>query len=371
MMMFMGAGVCLGQDKNIRISVDVLNNRTNDKNNDWLSVGLVDDIIRNLSRIKGLKLVETKQLKEAGSDPFINFSGLIDENTAVKNGKMSGVRYLILGSFRIDGQVLAVNYRMIDVETEKVLFDDEVKGASSSVLEIEEKAGKGIMSTLNTLIPALRVDKKLFNRAYSESAHYNYTMGLTCAVKSDLAAGMECFQKVISEVPDSGDAYLGQGDIYLRNGNTLMALEKLNKALSIYFDKGDEYFINWTYYKIAEAYFLKGDYDNASKSYLKALDYKVYGDSRLSSVYSRLSEIARKKAEPGNAVKYAKEAVKESKLRADKYMEVSTLADLAGLYRDLGKLAQAKEMFSEAFKIAREINYPDIDALYKLSIEQH
>jgi tetratricopeptide (TPR) repeat protein len=353
--MFTGAGVCLGQDKNIRISVNILNNHTNDKNNDWLGLGLVNDIIRNLRRIKGLQLVATEQMKEAASNTNTDFSGLIDEKTTVKYAKSSGVKYLILGSFRADGKALTADYRMIDVKTEAILFDEMVKGDPESVMEMEEKGARKILSTLAALYPKLRIDKGMFSREYSRSAHYNYNKGLACAIKSDFTGGIECFQKVIDEIPGSGDAYLGQGDIYLSNGNTLMALVKLNKALSIYTNNIDKYFINWTHYKIGEVYFYKGDYDNASKFYQKALEYKVYNDMFRSSIYTRLAEIEQRNNRPKTAIKYAEKAVKESKRVNDKFKQVSTMADLAKLYSNAGMLDKAKIMSDEALKIAKEI----------------
>ena len=78
-----------------------------------------------------------------------------------------------------------------------------------------------------------------------------------------------------------------------------------------------------------------------------------------SSIYTRLDEIEQKNNRPKKAIKYAEKAVKESKRVDDKFKQVGTMSDLAKLYRDAGMSGQAKEMFDEALKIAKEIGIED------------
>jgi len=173
----------------------------------------------------------------------------------------------------------------------------------------------------------------------------------------------------LKEDPRFADAYLGEGEIYLKNRNVVPALVRFNEALAIYKSRGEKFFIGRAYYNIAEAYFLQGDYGNSSVNYQKALKMRTANDMNIPLIYSRLSEIASKDGLLKTAVKFAEKAVKENKKFGNKYVQTALLTKLAVLYKETNRLGLAKETFRKAVKISKETGYPQLDELYKTGIE--
>ncbi len=87
-----------------------------------------------LFKYKFIKLVERSMMKESIKEMELGMTGLIDEKTAVKVGKIHGLQLMIIGTIDND----SVNARAIHVETQKVIAAYTVKDIS----QIDELAKK-------------------------------------------------------------------------------------------------------------------------------------------------------------------------------------------------------------------------------------
>lgn len=94
--------------------------------------------------VKGgvLKPVERSQLEKALAEQELALSGLVDDATAARVGRLSGARYALLGSLSILGDQARLSCRLIDVETAEIVFAESVVGEAKNVFELaDELAG--------------------------------------------------------------------------------------------------------------------------------------------------------------------------------------------------------------------------------------
>lgn len=89
---------------------------------EWLTTALVK---------KGnFEVVERRLLQQILKEQELSMTGVIDESSAAKVGKLLGVKAIISGSISKLGSYMEVNARIIDVESASIIAAERVKGVS-------------------------------------------------------------------------------------------------------------------------------------------------------------------------------------------------------------------------------------------------
>jgi len=102
---------------------------------DWLSIGIPELASTFLSRMKGISLVERTELKRFLDERELELSGLISNSTQSEQ-LLLGAQYIVLGSYRISGNNVDINARMIKTETGKLLRAESVVGEIGRIGEL-------------------------------------------------------------------------------------------------------------------------------------------------------------------------------------------------------------------------------------------
>ena len=80
------------------VAVIPFENLMKDSSFDWLSGGIAETLIVKLSNVDALQMVERIRLKEIMDEMKFAASGLVDEKTAAKVGKLAGAQILVVGA---------------------------------------------------------------------------------------------------------------------------------------------------------------------------------------------------------------------------------------------------------------------------------
>ncbi len=104
-------------------------------NNDLteFSISLQEKLITALVN-RGLKVVERSQLEKVIIEQKLSYSGLIDLNSAQQVGKLLGAVGMLLGTITDEGNAVAVNARLVEVETADILTAAEVELAKTPLV---------------------------------------------------------------------------------------------------------------------------------------------------------------------------------------------------------------------------------------------
>ncbi|MCB9058614.1 MAG: protein kinase [Calditrichae bacterium] len=233
------------QTKTKAIAVLPFNNISSEKETDYFSDGLAEELIMNLSRLKDMRVVSrTTTMQYKGTTKGIKTIG-----------KELGVRYLIEGSVRKFQDKLRITAQLIDVATDTQLWAETYKGDLADVFDIQEQVSKQIVDALMLkLTPTEKVvlskrstvNPEAFD-CYLRARNYLYQR-----TKNGIQFAIQLFKQAIQLDERYAAAYAGLGEAYA----------------TMHFD-----------YDTKDVWF-----DKAIESSLKALMY----DSSLSEAYAAL-----------------------------------------------------------------------------------
>ncbi|HEV8538383.1 MAG TPA: serine/threonine-protein kinase, partial [Bacteroidota bacterium] len=120
------------------IAVLPFDNISPDKESDYFSDGLTEEIIANLSRLKDMRVVSrTTTMQYKGTKKDIKTIG-----------RELGARYIMEGSVRKFQDNLRITAQLIDVEADAQLWAETYKGKLADVFDIQEQVSKQIVDAL-------------------------------------------------------------------------------------------------------------------------------------------------------------------------------------------------------------------------------
>ena len=114
-----------------------------------LSKGIADMLITELSASPALQVVERDRLQDLLEEQDLSGSSRVDQETAVKLGKILGVRHLLMGGFIIDPREnMRLDLRAVNVETSQVEYVETVSGKAEDILTLVTRLGAKVNQRL-------------------------------------------------------------------------------------------------------------------------------------------------------------------------------------------------------------------------------
>lgn len=248
------------------IAVLPFGNISPDKESDYFSDGLTEELIINLSRLKDIRVVPRTT--------SMQYKGTMKEVKAI--GRELGTRYILAGSVRKFQDNLRIAVELVDIEADAQLWAETYKGKLADVFDIQEQVSKQIVDALMVKLtpkeqvvltkrPTLNADAFDCNLRARDSL-YRFT-------KNGVQTAIELFRKAIEYDGRYADAYAGLSESYAH--------------LYQQFDRKDAWL------------------ENALEAGLKALMY----DPSLSEAYSALGLVYLYKKSNDEAVESSKKAI--------------------------------------------------------------
>jgi TolB-like protein len=128
------------------VAVMPLDNLTGDPGYEYLGVGITEEIITHLAQIAPLKVISRHSV-EAISGQNLTVPQL---STAL------GVRHVIEGSIRLDGDSLRVTLQHINGETDAHIWAESFRGKLDDLIELQEDVARQATSRVVMMIPGIK-----------------------------------------------------------------------------------------------------------------------------------------------------------------------------------------------------------------------
>lgn len=308
------------------IAVLPFNNMSPDKETDYFSDGLTEELITNLSRLKNIRVVP--------GTITMQFKG--DQKNIRGIGEGLRARYVMTGSVRKHADNLRVTAQLIDVQTEAQLWAETYKGKVEDVFEIQEQVAKQIVEALSIELTTMQ-EVALTRRATDNvEAHDLYLRGrelLFLTNRRSVESAIQLFLKAIALDTRYSDAYAGLCEAY--------------SALYELFDRKPEHLKHSSEagYKAimydpnsAEAYaalgrvnFFSGNLPEAEEACLKSIEF----NPNFAAAYRGLGRIYHLMDREDEALAAIKKAIE---LKPDDYGVMGTLD---GMLRAAGQVDEA------------------------------
>jgi TolB-like protein/tetratricopeptide (TPR) repeat protein len=254
---------------------------TGDKEYSWVSAGMTDTVITDLTRIKDISVVSNQDRKKALEEMKFIVSGLAEEEKMMKLGKLTGAHVIFTGSYLVSGNRIRVHARLVNVETGKVENTTKIDGTLNGIFDVQDKVVFTLMGetekiTIADIKPVKITEqdrKKIEEKPRPKLNAYEwYSKGLEIQDTNPKEA-LTNYKKALDIDPNYIDALLSAG---WTAGNTLNlfseALGYLERAESIF--KGRNETESFGYAKlmnnIGVVYGRKGQLDRALECFLNS-----------------------------------------------------------------------------------------------------
>lgn len=182
-------------------------NQNNDPGADWISDGLTESIINNLTQLPNLKVI-------ARSSVF-RYKGKEVDPVAV--GKELGVRAVLTGRLMQRDDTMLISAELIDIRDNKQLWGDKYQRKLADMLSVQRDIAREITSNLRPTLSG--VDRSLAEKQYTANAeaYQLYLKGRFYWNKRtppDFQKAIGFFQQAIDQDPNYALAYTGLADTY-------------------------------------------------------------------------------------------------------------------------------------------------------------
>ncbi len=189
------------------LAVLPFHNISPDKETDYFSDGLSEELITCLARLKDIRVVPgTATMPYKGTQKSI---GTIGEELRA--------RYVITGSVRKHQENVRIAAQLLDAQTEALLWAEAYKGKLEDIFEIQENVAKQIFDALSiklTMVQEIALTKRVTDNpealdCYMRGREFRYK-----ARRKNLEFAIELFQKAIELDTRYANAYAGLSEAY-------------------------------------------------------------------------------------------------------------------------------------------------------------
>ena len=182
-------------------------NQSKDANSEWISDGLTESIINNLTQLPNLKVI-------ARSSVF-RYKGRETDPVAV--GKELGVRAVLTGRLMQRGDTMLVSAELIDIRDNKQLWGEQYERQLADMLSVQREIAREITNNLRPTLSGVeqsRMDKQFTANAEAFQLYLKGRFYWNKRTPADFQKAIAFFQQAIEKDPNYALAYTGLADTY-------------------------------------------------------------------------------------------------------------------------------------------------------------
>ena len=182
-------------------------NQNNDANAEWISDGLTESIINNLTQLPNLKVI-------ARSSVF-RYKGREVDPLAV--GNELGVRAVLTGRLAQRGDTMLISAELIDIRDNKQLWGEKYERKLADMLSVQRDIAREITTNLRPRLTGVEQTRMKMMYTASPEAYQLYLKGRFYWNKrtpADFQKAITFFQQAIDQDPNYALAYSGLADTY-------------------------------------------------------------------------------------------------------------------------------------------------------------
>jgi TolB-like protein len=181
-----------------------------DKDDDYkvLKKGFAQMLITDLAGNDAITVVERARMQELMDELKLQQTDKIDQATAAKLGKILGAKWMLFGSYFLLGGKMAVDVRLVDVETFALAKGAKARMTGDDFMEAEQKISKEInfwlsgQATKMANEPPRRVEAPKPPAKLPMATAVKYSKALDAIDKKDKEGAKRQLAEVVKEQPD-------------------------------------------------------------------------------------------------------------------------------------------------------------------------
>lgn len=195
------------------------NNSVVDKDKlDPLKKGLADMMITEMTKIKGIKVVERQRIQAIIEELNLNETDMVDKTTTQKMGKLLGAKVMLFGGFsNLFNDKLRIDVRIVRTETGETLKAEEETGELDEFLTMLQSLVKKIATDLDVKISSEDEDRLEATKDGNFDGYVTYAQALNYedqgkklekqGKKSDAKSAYENAKSLYQKALDESEGY--------------------------------------------------------------------------------------------------------------------------------------------------------------------
>ncbi|MFA5779244.1 MAG: CsgG/HfaB family protein [Elusimicrobiota bacterium] len=264
---------CPAFSKNI--AVIPFQNITGDKEKNWIGAGFSETLTTKLVKVSEITVLERENLSKILEEIKFQYTGAVDEKTAVEKGKLFGADVIVFGSFQVSGDKLKVTARFVDVQTRKIIDTAEANGNISDIFKLQDEIAFNLLDSLKIVLGEKEKEEIKINPTDNLTAYEWFGKGKE-------AYDLKLYDKAVAYCTNAIkldskliDAYFYRGGAYYKKGLYNKAIENWTKVIGLdpiglFSETGLDSENGYVYTIRGNAYYKKGLYDEAISDWKKA-----------------------------------------------------------------------------------------------------
>jgi TolB-like protein/Flp pilus assembly protein TadD len=249
------------------VAVLPFDNISPDKETDYFSDGLTEELIATLSLVSEIELVSRWA--------SMQYKGRAQDLRAI--GNELGARYIVGGSVRRFQDSVRITVQLVDVVTNRQLWGNTYKGKMDDIFDIQEQVAQQIVEALKLKLSFSEQVTLTKRPTVNAQAYDLYLRGqdqLYRLTKRSVEYAIQLFEKAIELDPRYAAAYAGCSSAYGQRYQLISREERFRELAQEFSFKALMYDNNLpeAYRAMGLSYFLWGKFDEATASCKKAIE---------------------------------------------------------------------------------------------------
>ncbi len=182
-------------------------NQNHDAGVDWISDGLTESIINNLTQLPNLKVI-------ARSSVF-RYKGRADDPLAI--GKELGVRAVLTGRLKQRDDAMLISVELVDIRDNKQLWGEQYERKLADMLSVQREIAREITNNLRPTLSGVdrsRMDKQYTTNSEAYELYLKGRFYWNRRTPDDFKQAITFFEQAIAKDPNYALAYSGLADAY-------------------------------------------------------------------------------------------------------------------------------------------------------------
>ena len=206
------------------IAVLPFSNLSADKDNEYFSDGLAEEILNALTQISGLRVI-------ARASAFA-FRGR--EHAIAEIGGKLRVESILQGSVRSAGNRLRVTAQLINVSDESQLWSERYDREMTDVFAIQDEVAQAIVEKLKVRLKSGFIEAGAKRHTENLEAHNLYLKGVFYANRyspDDLAKAYDCLHRSVAIDPEHARAWAQLAEYHIHRAFGVPPIEEMPQAM--------------------------------------------------------------------------------------------------------------------------------------------
>lgn len=211
--------------QNMRVVILPFRNITGKAEDQWLSDSFAESLTMGLLKVESLQVIERGQIQQILKEQQFGQTGLVDEQSAPKLGRLMGAEVVVLGSYQKVGDELQANVRFVSVESGQIDRQRvaQVEGPFQDIFKLQKNLAHQLIQNLHVSASSKEMSgmEEVMGATDSTEAYRHYMQGLK-TMREGLRdeEAIRDFHAALTADPDYALAYAGLAELHARKAHS-------------------------------------------------------------------------------------------------------------------------------------------------------